>query len=87
MSEATIDGLKDLLAKLREHPAFPMLLKQVEVQAVKQFRPSASNSAAEQNAEWIFRSGQQRQHEHWHYTLTQWIPGDGNNQPSQQEKS
>lgn len=80
-------GLRDLLFNMRQHPAFPELLKMVEVPPVKHFHPR-KESAADQNAEWIFRSGQQRQHEQWLHALTDSNPPVlGVSEPSQQEKS
>lgn len=71
-------GLRDLLDFMRQHPAFPELLKAVDAPLVKSFKPSESPDA--QTADWIFRSGRRLQHECWRQFLT-----EGN--PSQQEKS
>lgn len=81
-------GLRDLLFTIRQHPCFGELLDMVKVAPVKQFRPGGEQSADAQYAEWIFRSGQQRQNENWRSALTEFNPPIGGvSEPSQQEKS
>lgn len=77
-------GLRDLLFTMRQHPCFQELLGMVTVPPVKQFRPGKDSQ--EQHAEWIFRSGQQKQQEQWLHALTEFNPPSGGaSDPSQQE--
>lgn len=77
MSEA----LNDLLASMREHPAFPELLKSIPSADIKPYRRTpASESPEAQKDDWIFRSGRHFQHQCWVTFLTE-------GETSQQEKS
>jgi hypothetical protein len=81
-------GLRDLLFTMRQHPCFPELLKMVTVPEVKQYRPNKGEGPEAQYAEWIFRSGQQRQQENWLNALTEFNPPIGGvSETSQTEKS
>ena len=77
------DGLRDLLLRMRQHPAFRELLNSVEVPKPKPFKP-AKGEAVRQESEWIFASGRARQDEIWRLFLTEGNPARGNN-PSDQE--
>lgn len=79
-------GLKDLLDYMRQHPAFPELLKAVPAPAVRNFKLSEAERADAQTAQWIYRSGQTAMHEQWRFLLTDYDPIKGNT-TSQQEKS
>ena len=65
-------GLKDLLERMREHPAFPELLKGVEAPMLKSFK--ASEDAQKQTSDWIFQSGRRLQNEIWRQFLTEFDP-------------
>lgn len=62
-------ALQDLLNRMREHPAFPELLKTIDDPSIKTFKPSGD--AAAQTSEWIFRSGRSFQHDAWKQFLTE----------------
>lgn len=81
------EGLSDLLRVMREHPSFADLLKAVEEPTVHVFRPSDAENVAEAQANWIFRSGRQKQDEMWRTALTKLDPMQMGNSPSRQEKS
>lgn len=63
--------LQDLMFLIRQHPAFPELLKAVEAPEPKTYSPGKAAGIAEQQAEWIFRSGRKQQHELWRTFLTE----------------
>ena len=63
--------LKELLFLIRQHGAFAELLQAVETPEPKPYSPSKAGSVAEQNADWIFRSGRKAQHELWRSFLTE----------------
>ena len=60
--------LAELLFKIRQDPAFTELLTFVEVPPLKEFKTSGDADA--QYADFIFRSGQRRQHDNWLNFLT-----------------
>jgi hypothetical protein len=72
-----MSGLKDLLERMREHPSFPELLKVIQEPGVKLYRPSQGERFEEQQAEWIFRSGAQKQDVIWRDLLTTYVPPQG----------
>lgn len=67
-------ALQSLLADLRQHPAFPELLKAVETPIVPRFRKSKAGSVEEARAEWIHQSGKREQHDLWLAILTGKVP-------------
>lgn len=66
-------GLEDLLASMREHPAFPDLLALIDSSApgIKPYAPG-HNTADLQTATWIFNSGRQVQILHLKELLTRY---------------
>lgn len=56
---------------MRQHEAFPELLKAVEAPEPKAYSPTKAGSVAEQQADWIFRSGRKAQHQLWQAFLTE----------------
>lgn len=62
------EGLRELLAYLREHPCFPELMAQLESPTIKSYKPSEKSD--EQKDQWIFQSGRRLQHESWRQILT-----------------
>lgn len=69
-------GLQDLLERMREHPAFPELLRGVGVPVVPTFKEG--EDPQKQFALFACRSGARRQDEIWRQYLTSF-------RPSQQE--
>jgi hypothetical protein len=59
-----------LLDQVRQHPAFPELLKAVQAPALPQFRASQAAEVEKARAEWIFSSGKKQQHDMWLALLT-----------------
>lgn len=84
MSDA---GLKDLLERMREHPAFPDLLDKINPPPLKLYQPGGDKDSATQSADWMFGSGRHRQHMLWREFLTKFNPQSGESETSQQEKS
>ena len=80
-------GLRDLLERMREHPAFGELLSALEAPGIKGYRPSKDEGPEAQKADWVFRSGRRQQHELWRQFLATHVPPEGEAKPSQQEKS
>lgn len=76
--------LKDLLFLIRQHDAFQELLKAIPAPQPKDYRPS--EDPQKQWAEFIFRSGQQRQAQAWQSFLTESAPEAGSI-TSQKEQS
>ena len=64
------DSLKALLFIMRQHAAFPELLKAVEPQATPRYRPSKGKDVPTMGAEMIYASGTLDQHERWIALLT-----------------
>ena len=56
--------LRDLLFLVRQHPAFPELLAELDKQKPPNadFKPSRADTA-QQTEQWIFRSGRRAQHD------------------------
>lgn len=63
--------LKELLFLIRQHDAFPELLAEVESPEPKTYSPAKGAQFAEQQAEWIFRSGRKAQDLLWRAFLTE----------------
>jgi len=70
MSEA----LRDLLEKMREHPAFPELLRAVPAPEPAEFKATGTTPGAEQVHLWIHRSGRANQQRAWLDFLQNAIP-------------
>ncbi len=79
-------GLTDLLTFIRQHPCFDELLSVVQPTPVKAFRPTKGVSIEDQQADWIFRSGRNAQHEIWLAFLKEYAP-NGAEFGSQKESS
>lgn len=75
-------ALKDLLFTMRQHPAFEELLSSVDAAPVQAYK--SSQPVMEQQAEWIFRSGRQRQDKIWRDFLTEQVPQDGEDNEERQ---
>ena len=80
-------ALNDLLAYMREHPAFPELLDVLNPPALALYSANSKKDSATQGADWIFGSGRHRQHLLWREFLTSYVSPTGESQPSHQEKS
>lgn len=63
--------LDELMFMIRQHPAFPELLKAIECPDPLRYSPSKSGAVAEQQAEWIYRSGRRAQDILWRSFLTE----------------
>lgn len=63
--------LAELLFLIRQHPAFPDLLKEIETPEPRAYSPAKAGTVAEQQADWIFRSGRKQQHLLWQSFLTE----------------
>lgn len=59
------EALKDLLFKIRQHPAFTELQKAVEPPAKPDFKPNSPETAETFGAKSIFASGKSKQHQLW----------------------
>lgn len=66
------EGLKDLLLRMRDHPSFPELLKQIEPPTLPAFREG--DDPQRQFASFTFRSGARRQDELWRQFLIHYLP-------------
>lgn len=62
--------LQDLLLLIRQHAAFPLLLKAMDEQNPETKTFKLSQPTQDQLSEWIFRSGRRAQHEAWRSFLT-----------------
>lgn len=81
-------ALQDLLEWLREHPAFPELLKLIESNAaIKPYRPDTTDEAAQQQADWIFRSGRQYQTQVVKELLTKYQPLKNEDEHARRQQS
>jgi hypothetical protein len=69
-----------MLRDLRQHPAYPELLKALPRPQLRRFRISQAQEAEKARAEWIYLSGQAEQHDKWLALLTGQAP-----EPLQQE--
>lgn len=65
-------GLQDLLERMREHPAFPELLKQVDAPMLPAFKEG--EDPLRQFSSFAFRSGARRQDSIWRQFLTSFVP-------------
>lgn len=65
-------GLRDLLERMREHPAFPELLKGVSAPVIQTFKEG--DDPQKQFAIFACRSGARRQDEIWRQYLTSYLP-------------
>lgn len=63
--------LDDLLLLMRQHDAFPELLKAIETPEPRPYSPAKGATFAEQQADWIFRSGRKSQDLLWRAFLTE----------------
>jgi hypothetical protein len=64
------EALKSLLFQIRQHPAFPELLKSVETPRLPRYRRSKGADVPAMGAEIIYASGALDQHESWIALLT-----------------
>lgn len=64
------EALKDLLFKVRQHPAFQELLEAVEAPRTPRYRPSKGKDVPTLGAETIYASGALDQHDRWIALLT-----------------
>lgn len=62
--------LQSLLMDLRQHPAFPELVKAVEMPKLPRFKRSQAQAVEAERSNWIFQSGKREQHESWLALLT-----------------
>lgn len=76
-------SLSDLLFHIRQHPAFPELLRAVEKPRLPRFKKSMK-TIEEMGAQTLFVSGQLAQDDTWRTILTGDSPS-GEDQASQQE--
>jgi hypothetical protein len=58
-------ALKLLLEDIRQHPAFPELLKAVSCPPMPRFKPNSPESTEIMGSKFLFASGQADQHERW----------------------
>lgn len=65
-----MNPLDDLLFAIRQHPAFQELLKSVEAPKVRPFTPKDAAQIEQSRAQWIYESGQLKQHQNWIARLT-----------------
>ena len=63
-------ALQMFLIELRQHPLFPQFIEAVERPRIKPYRSGADKE------QWIFESGQLKQHEAWLGLLTGTDPSD-----------
>lgn len=75
MSELSAE-LRAFLADLRQHPLFPQLLKAVERPRLRPFKPVEADQVEKARAQWIFESGQLKQHDAWLGVLTGTDPSE-----------
>jgi hypothetical protein len=80
-------ALNDLLAYMREHPAFKELLDASNPKPLTLYSPASQKDAATQTADYVFGSGMHRQHMIWREFLIHAVSPTGESQPSHQEKS
>ena len=77
MSTRPSPALQALVMELRQHPAFPELLKRIEPPPIPRFRHSQASEVEKARAEWIYASGKRDQHDLWLSVLTgEAIPRD-----------
>lgn len=63
-------ALQSLLLEIRQHPAFPEMLKMVPEPRLSRFRRSSATKPDEAFAQWAYESGALNQHELWLANLT-----------------
>lgn len=68
--------LHSFLIELRQHPLFPMLLAEVEKPKLRPYKASEADQVERARAQWIFESGQLKQHDAWLAVLTGTDPSD-----------
>lgn len=78
--------LQELLFRVRQHPAFPELLRLVQAPRSPRYRPSRPDHPDKATADFAYHSGKLDQHEMWLAMLTGRDPAR-DEEPSQQEKS
>lgn len=76
--------LKELLFLIRQHRAFPDLLREVAGPEPREYRPGAGDRQYE---DYIFRSGRRAQDDTWRSFLTDAAPDAGSIQTSRKEQS
>lgn len=64
------------LIELRQHPVFPQLTKAVETPRVRPYKSAEADQVEKARAQWIFESGQLKQHDAWLGVLTGTDPSD-----------
>ena len=72
--------LVDLLAHLRQHPAFPDLLTAVEVQRLPRFKTSQAQDPHKAFGLYAYHSGRRDQHDAWLTLLTGEAPKEQNSE-------
>lgn len=63
-------ALKSLLSDIRQHPAFPEMLRELQAPKLPRFKPNSPESTETMGAKFLFASGQADQHERWLAFLT-----------------
>lgn len=63
-------ALQSLLFDLRQHAAFPELLKAVEFPPLKTYKPSSGDDLQQTGAKFAHYSGRKDQHDNWLAFLT-----------------
>lgn len=63
-------ALQSLLFSIRQHAAFPELLKAVEAPQLKTFKPSSGDDLQQAGAKFAHYSGRKDQHDNWRSFLT-----------------
>jgi hypothetical protein len=63
-------GVKSLLEQIRQHHAFQDLLLAVESPKIRPFSPKDAAQVEHSRAQWIYESGQAKQHENWLFFLS-----------------
>lgn len=68
--------LQSFLIELRQHPLFPQLIAEVEKPRLRPYKATEADQVERARAQWIFESGQLKQHEAWLGVLTGTNPSD-----------
>ena len=71
------EALKQLMAIVREHPAFPELVAHMPKPLLPEFKASEAGDAEKARAKWIFQSGRRTQHDAFMFFLTGEVPQPG----------
>ncbi len=66
--------LRALLVDLRQHPAFPVLLRAIQAPQLPRFRTSQAQQPDQAFASWAYVSGKRDQHDAWLALLTGQAP-------------